>query len=365
MCCDSNLRFPTSVTCYRCTVCVCVNDLKPNQPRQGFQPVPMTLELLETLIPKDSPESSSAYDELEEHLIKTFSTFESLNESFLNGKDTSIQDPGVDLEAVRAFYQRLKDLPCASTLFLSLIKTNEVLLRRPGRPLRRKEDLRFLLIILENPALAVNFFNSFNTSLPSSPVKKCSGEEHRSSKPIPQQPLASSPEESIDAHRRSAKSLPSPGKDSFPVRQISAPISSVPEAQHTQHSLMKRLYGIISNLPNELHHYLVNWFARLLAPPIFRRRVEMINSFITYRLGKHQKRSLLSGPTGASKVQRQLYTNDWQIKASARMMALFFAANSNRPKIELSEFYNTLVLPSPTFIFCTFANGVIRLIIVT
>src|SRR5271170_2799262 len=350
MCCDSNLRFPTSVTCYRCTVCVCVNDLKPNQPRQGFQPVPMTLELLETLISADSPEFS-AYEELEEHLIKTFSTFESLNESFLNGKDTSIQDPGVDLEAVRAFYQRLKDLPCASTLFLSLIKTSEVLLRRPGRPLRRKEDLRFLLIILENPALAVNFFNSFNTSLPSSPVKKCSGEEQRSSKPIPQQPLGSSPEKSIDAHRRSAKSLPSPGKDSFPVRQMSAPISSVPEAQHTQHSLMRRLYGIISNLPNELHHYLVNWFARLLVAPIVRRRVEMINSFIAYRLGKHQKRALLSGPTGASKAQRQLYTNDWQIKASARMMALFFAANSNRPKIELSEFYNTLVLPSPNFIF--------------
>lgn len=110
---------------------------------------------------------------------------------------------------------------------------------------------------------------------------------------------------------------------------------------------MKRMYGIMSNLPNELHHYLVNWFARLLAPPIFRRRVEMINAFIAYRLGKHQKRALLSGPNGASKAQRQLYTNDWQIKASARMMALFFAANSNRPKIELSEFYNTLVLLQP------------------
>jgi E3 ubiquitin-protein ligase HECTD2 len=110
---------------------------------------------------------------------------------------------------------------------------------------------------------------------------------------------------------------------------------------------MKRMYGIMSNLPNELHHFLVNWFARLFAPPIFRRRVEMINSFITYRLGKHQKRASLSGPTEASKAQRQFYTNDWQIKASARMMALFFAANSNRPKIELSEFYNTLVLFFP------------------
>src|SRR5436190_16933393 len=169
MCCDSNLRFPTSVTCYRCTVCVCVNDLKPNQPRQGFRPFPMSLDLLESLIPAGCPESPAAYNDLEESLIKTFSTFESLNESFLNRRETSIHDPGVDLDAVRAFYQRLKDLPAAPTLLLSLIKTSEVLLRRPGRPLQQKEDLRFLLIILENPALAVNFFNSFKPSLPSSP----------------------------------------------------------------------------------------------------------------------------------------------------------------------------------------------------
>src|SRR5271167_4486742 len=113
MCCDSNLRFPTSVTCFRCTVCVCVNDLKPNQPREGFQPVPMTLDLLESLIPTECPESPAAYDDLEDHLIQTFSTFESLNESFPNGRETSIQDPGVDLEAIRAFYQRLRGLPSA------------------------------------------------------------------------------------------------------------------------------------------------------------------------------------------------------------------------------------------------------------
>lgn len=349
MCCDSNLRFPTSVTCYRCTVCVCVNDLKPNLPRQGFQPVPMTLDLLESLIPSGTPESPSAYEDLEEHLIKTFSTFESLNESFLNGRETSIQDPGVDLEAVRAFYQRLKGLPSASTLYLSLIKTSEVLLRRPGRPLKRKEDLRFLLIILENPALAVNFFNSFNPYLRSSPVKispsptkKISVEERRSSKALAP-PLSPTPEKTTDAQRQSSKSLPSPSKDSFLVRQNSALASFILEAQHTQHSLLKRIYGIISNLSNESHHYLVNWFARLLAPPIFRRRVEIINSFIAYRLGKHQARALLSGPTGVSKTQRLLYTNDWQIKAAARIMALFFAANIYRPKIELSEFYNTLV----------------------
>jgi hypothetical protein len=319
----------------------------------------MSLNLLESLIPSGTLGIPNAYDELEEHLIKTFSTFESLNESFLNGKETSLHDPGVDLEAVRMFYTRLQALPCAQTLFLSLIKTSEVLLRRPGRPLKHKDDLRFLLIILENPALAVNFFSASST-LPPSPTKPTSIEEPHSSKPIipisvspeiftsrrqsaaPLQsniPLSSSPEKST-VRRQSF--LASPIKETSHSRQNSAS-TFIPEAQHTQHSLMKRMYGIISNLPNELHHYLVNWFTRLLAPAVFRRRVEMINSFIAYRLGKHQKRALLSGPSGAGKAQRQLYTNDWQIKASARMMALFFAANTNRPKLDLSEFYNTLV----------------------
>jgi E3 ubiquitin-protein ligase HECTD2 len=302
----------------------------------------MSMELLESLIPQGQPESPAAYSDLEEHLIKTFSTFESLNDSFLNGKETSIQDPGVDLDAVRTFYQRLKELPAARTLFISLLRTSEVLLRRPGRPLKGKEDLRFLLIILENPAIAINFSNTFKPNT-SSPSKKTSNEARRSSK-IPQLPPQSSSQSSTP--EKSSSSRPS----APPVKEPQRPNEEPPirpsttelDIQHTQHSLMKRLYGIASNLPNELHHYLVNWFARLLAPPIFRRRVEMINSFITYRLGKHQKRASTVGPN-AIKAQRQLYTNDWQIKASARMMALFFAANSNRRKIDLSEFYNTLV----------------------
>jgi E3 ubiquitin-protein ligase HECTD2 len=309
----------------------------------------MTLEILESLIPKAAPDILAAYEDLEEHLIKTFSTFESLNDSFLNGKEPSIQDPGIDLDAVRAFYQRLRELPTAPSLFLSLIKTSEVLLRRPGRPLKRKEDLRFLVIILENPALGINFFNWFPGFLPPSPTKL---------PPSPAKPGLNPPKRVTLDERRTSKvvephsliilkpnsSSTPPTQDPAPPRQMSTPTPSQPaDAQHTQHSLMKRLYGIISNLPNELHHYLVNWFARLLSPAIFRRRVEMINSFIAYRLGKHQKRALLSGPSGAPKAQRQLYTHDWQIKASARMMALFFAANANRPKIALSEFYNTLV----------------------
>src|SRR5579859_1067987 len=206
MCCDSNLRFPTSVSCYRCTVCVCVNDLKPNQPRQGFQPTPMTLSLLESLIPSPPTDDPSAYELLEELLIKTFSTFESLNESFPNGKETTVQDPGVDLEAVRTFYARLKELPVAQSLFFTLIKTSEVLLRRPGRPLKRKEDLRFLLILLENPALAVNFFNTINPTLPPSPQKKTPLDEPGLPK-TSSNTISTSPDKSFDPFRRSSRSL--------------------------------------------------------------------------------------------------------------------------------------------------------------
>jgi E3 ubiquitin-protein ligase HECTD2 len=294
----------------------------------------MSLDVLDTLIPSNTSGNPPSYDELEEHLIKTFSTFESLNESFPNGKETSLHDPGVDLEAVRAFYQKLQGLPCSQKVFLSLIKSSEVLLRRPGRPLNQKEDLRFLLIILENPALAVSFFQA--PSIPPSSSTNTLEEPQSLIAPA----LSSSPEKTPSRLQSQVASS---------IRESSSRQNSVShfvsEAQHTQHSLMKRMYGIMSNLPNDLHHYLVNWFTRLLAPAVFRRRVEMINSFIAYRLGKHQKRALLSGPSGASKAQRQLYTNDWQIKASARMMALFFAANTNRPKIDLSEFYNTLVIP--------------------
>jgi len=293
----------------------------------------MDLETLATLIPEGSEPVD--YDELEEHLIQTFSTFESLNESFSNYNEVTLTDPGVDLEAVRAFYQRLKDLPQSSQLFLSLIKTSEILLRRPGRPLKCKEDLRFLLVILENPALAGTFFNTINPPLPLTSPRKVSVNERRPSINVE---TAHSPTKPFEAHRES-KSQTSPTKELFRRERE----NSLTEAQHTQHSLLKRIFGIISNLPNELHHYLVNWFARLYSPTIFRRRVEMINSFIAYRLGKHQKRAMMSGASAASKMQRQLYTNDWQIKASARMMALFFAANSSRPKIDLSEFYNTLV----------------------
>ncbi len=100
--------------------------------------------------------------------------------------------------------------------------------------------------------------------------------------------------------------------------------------------LLKRLFGIISGLSNDIHHHLVNWFGRL-SPELFKQRVELINSHVSHRLANCTKSSVLNG------ARRTSYENDWQIKAAARTMALFFAANTIRSKLPVSDFYNTMV----------------------
>ncbi|KAI8839878.1 hypothetical protein BC829DRAFT_27294 [Chytridium lagenaria] len=135
------------------------------------------------------------------------------------------------------------------------------LLRRPGRRLMHSSDIRFLMIILENPLLFTN---------------------------------ANAPEASL------------------------------------HHNILARTFGLLSFSEDDLHHYLVHWFA-ILPLPIFQKRVDLVNHFITYRITQMER-------------MRDLYSSDWGIKSAARVMKLLFAANSLRTeKLETSEFYNTVV----------------------
>ncbi|KAK9728614.1 putative E3 ubiquitin-protein ligase, variant 3 [Basidiobolus ranarum] len=138
------------------------------------------------------------------------------------------------------------------------------LLKRPGRKLRRKDDVKFLIIILENPLLLQHNF---------------------------------------------------------------------PQETQYHHNLLKRIFGLISSLGNEIHHYIVNWFSRL-NKNIISKRVDLVNHFITYRLTKEQR------SRGRSTIT---YDNDWRIVAAARVMALLFAANNISQKLPIFDFYNTLV----------------------
>ncbi|KAI9799284.1 MAG: putative E3 ubiquitin-protein ligase [Piccolia ochrophora] len=207
----------------------------------------------------------------------------------------------------------------------TLLKATEVLLKRPGRPIKNPKEMRFLLILLGNPLLFLS-----SSSVHGSPKKQ----HNRNLSP------SSAPRYRKGSQGPSAFQRPSSGP-----------------GQHS--SIIKRVLGMLSNLPNECHRYLVSWFSRY-SEGSFRRIVELVGGFVTYRLSRQHGRTksnsmdptgglipTLAGPGGGTSAQlhaalgltgspkppkedpkRVIYSEDWQIKAAARVMALLFAANN-------------------------------------
>ncbi|RIB00822.1 hypothetical protein C2G38_1993792 [Gigaspora rosea] len=240
MCCNSNLRFPRSVSCFRCTVCETINDLITAPHNEQINP--LTLDRIRALI---SYYGEPNYKLLEQEIQKAFANWPTLNESFNNPVN------------IRA------------NIIRAMMRSVESILKRPGRMLKRKEDIKFLMIILENPLLSQHNF---------------------------------------------------------------------PQESQYHHQIVQRVFGLLSNLSNELHHYLVNWFARH-STEIFRKRVELVNLFITFRLSKHP---IANGPGGPL-----AYESDWQINSAAKVMALFYY-------ISLIDDFNTWELRSGKFTFCQY-----------
>jgi E3 ubiquitin-protein ligase HECTD2 len=208
----------------------------------------------------------------------------------------------------------------------ALLKSTENLLKRPRRPLKHPEDCRFLLILLANPLLG-----SYSSSQES---------RLRSPKVQAPRPLTNT----------------SPTK-----KQIASQLKASSGPGH--HSgIVKRLLGLISNLPNEVHQFMVSWFSRT-SDSFVQRLVDLVGSFVTYRLSRQHSRkhseavnptdglvpsfseaglrhpsqlhaALEVRPASISKTadgkpKLAVYGEDWQIRAAARVMALLFAANTN------------------------------------
>jgi E3 ubiquitin-protein ligase HECTD2 len=139
-------------------------------------------------------------------------------------------------------------------------------------------------------------------------------------------------------------------------------MSNAGKGSSGQHSgIIKRILGLLSNVSNECHHHLVSWFARY-SDAQFQRAIDLIGSFVTYRLTRQhgKKREVDQDPTAGlipsiggpgrnssaalhaalgvssqpskrneGKPKSVVYNDDWQIKAAARVMALFFSANNS------------------------------------
>ena len=216
----------------------------------------------------------------------------------------------------------------------TLLKATETLLRRPGRPLKSPEDCRFLLILLANPML---YSSDSGKATYLSSVRSETDMSHGQT-PVQRRTAISTRQPSLSSPRSPSFKNGNPGKHS---------------------SILKRILGLMSNLPSDCHHHLVNWFSRF-SEAHFRRLVDLVGSFVTYRLSRQhgRKRSnshdltgglipTVSGPGAGSSAQlhaalgtsatpktpdksetRTLYGEDWQIKAAARIMSLLFSANN-------------------------------------
>jgi len=231
----------------------------------------------------------------------------------------------------------------------ALLKVTENILKRPGRLLQDPEDMRFLILILMNPSL-----------YPSSAKTKAR----------------------VDSARPRIDRAPSAGlrfSSNTSTRDVSLPPDSpskIPSKEYGQHNgILKRVFGLIANSPDSCHRYVMNWFARM-PEARFRDLVDLVASFITYRLSKRRVRPRsastpmdnglipdLSGSAMHTSAQLQSasglggsikkrdddgvqsvadYSEDWQLRAAAKVMALLFAANNMWHSTDASQ------LPQPT-----------------
>jgi E3 ubiquitin-protein ligase HECTD2 len=213
----------------------------------------------------------------------------------------------------------------------TLLKATENLLKRPRRPLRLLESARFLLIVLANPQLTSN------------------------KEPVTQSLTPASTNYDPNGSMPNFSRLPGTGDR----RGVSSSHKSRPRNLIDHSGIVKRTLGLLANLPDSCHHYLVSWFARY-SESQYERLVTLVGRFLTHRLTRQHGRQrsgpmpsvnglvpnlsgnienshvqlhaalsgLSSDQTGEASNKRKIYTDDWQVRAAARVMALLFAANN-------------------------------------
>ncbi|GAA5873156.1 hypothetical protein JCM3774_000067 [Rhodotorula dairenensis] len=97
--------------------------------------------------------------------------------------------------------------------------------------------------------------------------------------------------------------------------------------------LQARFIGLVSHLPNTLHHALVTYLAGPTYPrAAFLEKVEFVCGFLSHRIALCVESDR---PTA--------YVTDWQVQAAARVASLLFAANEKRRRVPLPAFYVTLI----------------------
>jgi E3 ubiquitin-protein ligase HECTD2 len=231
----------------------------------------------------------------------------------------------------------------------TFVKAVENLLRRPSRPLKSPSDCRFLVILLLNPLLYGHHGHTASSASSSLLAVQTAPLEHN--------------------HNCGTSTLPVARPNPF----------GGATGQHS--GIVKRLLGLMANLPAECHRSIVSWLCRL-PEPHFKDIVELVGGFVSYRLGKQSGRTWdtnhdpiaglipsIAGPgagtsaylhaalsTNRRSTQREakdkprpvVYANDWQIRVAARVMSLLFTANNSGKHISSDNSRSTGAISSYT-----------------
>lgn len=147
-CCNSLLQFPENVQCFKCTICNIINDL-----------VPVDIEEESNELSYDTIKNLNETGNMSifaEYIRCYFSKYNIINSSFKEKSNKGFS--GINYEEIWKTYRYLENrVYNKSPMVVSeMMKGIEDILIRPGRKLKAVKDIRFLLILFENPFLFQN-----------------------------------------------------------------------------------------------------------------------------------------------------------------------------------------------------------------
>ncbi|GAA6022569.1 hypothetical protein JCM11491_005602 [Sporobolomyces phaffii] len=166
-CCATSVSYPRDSTCFSCTVCGVTNDLAPIPGQSRVEPGITRDQVFNLCAPASdgrdgetdeqlarrlhqvelgSPASLESDDLVSSYIVSTFSSLETLDQSFLS----SIQPSPPLHETLEAFYTLIKSRPEHLRLLETLVGA---LLRRPGSSLDRLKG-NWIVALMESPTFS-------------------------------------------------------------------------------------------------------------------------------------------------------------------------------------------------------------------
>ncbi|BGP04499.1 Putative E3 ubiquitin-protein ligase [Rhodotorula toruloides] len=290
-CCGTALKYPRSSPNFRCTICETVNDLSAEARRgKASDGVP---------VPDATPET-------EDEMLRTIERLEARQrgaEDDLVGRLSAV--------GLSGSLQHGNDEDDPEDLLLAQLAT----------------------AFTNLPSLDASFRRTRSTSHSNLPQQSTLSRLYELVKLRPA--ALKVLRDQVDAILRRPGPTLAEGDGGWVIALIECPIflADFTVEAETRRSLQSRFIGLLSNLPNFIHHSLVTY----LSSPTYPRaallgKVELVCGFASFRIGQ-----CIDGD------QPEAYVDDWMVKAGARVASLLFAANSNAQSLPLSAFYVTLI----------------------